>query len=86
MRSFRIKPHREVSSTPSVGTDRAENELILNCLSGEATGLLGGWDRRFESPAPATRHCEPQVPMELPSTPRLIEAPHLRRLSPRLPT
>ncbi len=30
---------------------RAENELILNCLSGEATGLLGGWDRRFESPS-----------------------------------
>jgi hypothetical protein len=49
-RSFHIKPHREVFFDSIYRYGRAENELILNCLLGGATGLLGGWDRRFESP------------------------------------
>ncbi len=49
-RSFHIKPHREVFFDAIYRDGGAENELVLNCLSGEATGLIGGWDRRFEYP------------------------------------
>ena len=49
-RSFQ-KTHREVFFDAIHRHGRVENELILNCLSGGTTRLLGGWDRRFEYPS-----------------------------------
>ncbi len=62
-RSFPKKPHREVFFDAIYRHCPAENELVLNCLSGGTTDTFSRMGPAVRIPfAPATRHCEPPVP------------------------